>query len=152
VVVENSPSLQNQNFTIVAWIKLRDGEQLSPNRHDQEVCGYGQNGYLLGIGGRGEVYLTKTGIDHTTASFRVTDSRFHHLAVTKQGAKVVFYLDGEAHPAPDYDPGFAFNTYLAVGARGDNFDGTFKGTIDELAVYNRALSAKELKEIVNSQE
>ena len=104
VVVENSPSLQNQNFTIMAWIKLRDGEQLSPNRRDQEVCGYGQNGYLLGIGGRGEVYLTKTGVDHTTASFRVTDSRFHHLAVTKQGAKVVFYLDGEAHPAPDYDP------------------------------------------------
>src|SRR5207248_1958292 len=71
------------------------------------------------------------------------------LAVTKSGSTVVFYIDGVAYPAPPYDPGFGFAT-AAIGARGDTLADNFFGTIDELAIYNRALSQDEIQAIYNA--
>ena len=66
---------------------------------------------------------------------------------------MIFYLDGKAFPAPDYDPGFKFITDLAVGTRVDNHGrGRFFGTVDELAVYNRTLSVDEVKAIYDAQK
>jgi len=76
----------------------------------------------------------------------ISDTNFHHLAVTKYGNTVIFHVDGIAYPAPAYDPGFDFSTVAAIGARGDNLDNSFIGLIDEVAIYNRALTASEILE------
>jgi hypothetical protein len=43
-------------------------------------------------------------------------------------------------PAPTYDTSKVF-----IGERGDHFMHTFKGLIDEVRIYNRALSDAEIK-------
>ena len=61
---------------------------------------------------------------------------------------MIFYADGVAYPAGAYDLGFLFNSPAAVGARGDNQqDNSFYGSIDEMSVYNRGLSAQEIQSI-----
>ena len=90
------------------------------------------------------------GIDAVSSSVSITDTNLHHVAVTKVGSTVVFYVDGVAYPAAAYNPGFTFSTAAAIGARGDTFDDSFLETIDELSIYNRSLSGAEIQGIVSA--
>jgi hypothetical protein len=153
VIAGNPPSLQLQDFTIMAWIKrgsvtratARDGM-------DAVLFGYGHNGYILGIHPNGHLFLSKVDINNVDSDCEVNNDAFHHVAVTKRGRRIVFYLDGVAYPAADYDPGFEFGTDAAVGARADTLDCAFFGVIDEVAVFNRELSGDEVKGIFDSQK
>ena len=75
---------------------------------------------------------SRVGIDAVTASTGITDTNFHHVAVTKVGTAVVFYVDGVAYNVPSYSTTYTFGTSAVIGARGDNLAGTFLGEIDEL--------------------
>ena len=80
----------------------------------------------------------------------ITDTNFHHVALTKAGGTVVFYLDGvRFYPVPNYSGTFIFTSSIGIGYRPDNGDNSFLGTIDEMGVFNRALSASEIR--TNSQ-
>src|SRR5205823_12793459 len=61
------------------------------------------------------------------------------------GGTVVFYIDGVARPAASYNPAFTFSTQAFIGGIGNNYN--FYGTVDELAFYNRPLSAAEIQSI-----
>jgi hypothetical protein len=151
VIVGNPSALQLQNFTIEAWVRRASTSAVSLGSFGNGIIfGYGQSGYAFYLGPSGELVLTKVNVNNVTSSQSITDTNFHHLAVTKSGSTVVFYIDGTAYPASAYDPGFTFGTVAAVGARGDNLDNSFLGTIDDLAVYNRALSTSEVLAISTS--
>jgi len=145
VTVGNPTNLQLQNFTIEAWIKRASASAVSYGSYGNGIifC-YGSGGYGLYLDSNGRPALSKIGLSETKPATNIADTNFHHLAVTKSGSTVVFYIDGVSYSAPAYDPGFVFSTVAAIGARGDNLDNSFLGTIDEPAVYNRALSAAEI--------
>jgi hypothetical protein len=153
VIIGNPASLQLQDFTIMAWIKRGslDKATSQAGRDGHFFC-YGHAGYLFGVHPNGQLFLSKIDIDNVPADCEINDETFHHVVVTKKENKVVFYVDGTGHPAPDYDPGFEFNTDVAVGARVDTFEGCFLGVIDEVAVFNRPLSGDEVKGIYDSQK
>jgi hypothetical protein len=147
--------LQLQDFSIMAWVKLggqNNRVTLTGPSGGGMLFGYGQGGYSMGFDGRGRLALAKVGIDNVGVGYGITDNEFHHVGVTKKGSKVVFYVDGVAHQAPDYDTHFEFGTDLAVAARGDDLDSWFLGAIGELEVFNRALSDDEVKGIYDSQK
>jgi hypothetical protein len=74
------------------------------------------------------------------------DTNWHHVAVAKSGSRVVYYVDGVAYSAAAYTTSFTFTTPAAIGMLGDSHY-AFWGSIDELAVYNRALAAAEIQAI-----
>jgi hypothetical protein len=151
VQVGNALNLQLQDFTIESWIRRSDtGVVTYGTAGNGIIFGFGGNGYGLYLDQNGTPTLSKIGIDQTKPSIAITDLNFHHLAVTKSGATVVFYVDGIAFPAPDYNPGFTFSTGAAIGARSDNLDNSFLGTIDEVSVYSRGLSSAEIQGIYNA--
>ncbi len=152
VRVSNSPSLQLQDFTIEAWIKRSSTSIVSSAPGlDGLFFAYGGGGYGFGlIGNGGQPFLSKININAVTPTTTISDTNFHHLAVTKSGVNVVFYVDGVAYPAPSYSTTFTFTTLAAIGARGDNLTGGFYGSVDDLAVYNRALSPVEIQAIYNA--
>jgi sugar lactone lactonase YvrE len=154
VVIGNPPSLQLQSFTIDAWIKRASTTQatLDPRfTGDGEIFLYGIGGYGLGLHPDGQLFLTKVGISNVdSGTNRVTDLAYHHVAVTKNGATVVFYIDGVGSSAPAYDPGFVFASAAAIGVESDVGGGSFFGDIDEVQVFNRALATSEVKSIFAS--
>lgn len=104
------------------------------------------------FGGSGVLFLTKVDVDGVSAGPAITDTNLHHVAVTKSGTSVVFYVDGAAYPvAAPYTDTFQFTTPAAIGVRGDHLNGdnndSFFGTIDEVSIYNRALSSNEVAAI-----
>lgn len=155
VMLKNSPSLELQDFTIMAWVKRADTERVSAHEtigSDGLVFSYGQGGYGLVMQSNNHIALSNIGIDNVSSSFEFHDEAFHHVAVTKSGTKVVFYLDGVAYPGPDYNTRFRFDSAPSVGLRADTMSNSWLGLMDEVAVFNRALSDDEVKEVYESQE
>lgn len=151
VSVGNPTNLQLQDFTIEAWIRRASTSVVSYGSYGIGVVwGYGYLGYGLSLDSAGTLGLSKIGISGVQGSAAVTNTNFHHVAVTKSGSTVVLYLDGVAYPVGAYNPGFGFSTSAAIGYRADNLDNSFYGVIDEPAVYNRALSATEVQSIYNA--
>ena len=149
--VGNPTNLQLQDFTIEAWIQRSSTSMVSYGAWGIGcIFTYGYGGYGLYFDPTGRPALSKIGIDETKPNTAITDLGFHHLAVTKSGSTVVFYVDGIAFSAPAYDPGFVFSTGAAIGGRQDITNNSFLGLIDELSFYNRALSASEIKGIYNA--
>ena len=147
VQLGNPPSLQLQNFTIEAWIKRADAAVVTTAGGDAEFMAYGSGGYAFGINNNGTIFLSKVGVSGVTLSSpAVADTNFHHVAVSKAGSTVIFYIDGVAYPVSSYNPGFTFSSAVAIGARGDG-GGFFLGRIDELGFYGRALTAGEVQAI-----
>ncbi len=157
VLVGNPANLQLQNFTIEAWIKRSSSSVVtnSPNAGSPSgiFFAYGQNGYAFLI----EQTTNKLGLSFVGQSqvlspnLAITDTNWHHVAVIRSGSQTVFYLDGAPDTPINYAPQFSFTTNAAIGSRGDGqTDNVFFGAIDELAIYNRELSASEIQSIYNS--
>lgn len=157
VLVGNPSSLRLQDFTIMAWIKRGDPQKVSVPAQDGQIFGYGDQGYILGLHNDGKLFISKVDVGGVFSSCEIHDTDFHHVVLVKKGAKIVFYLDGTAYPAADYGDTFEFHSDAAVGARSDHqdgsfLDGTFLGVIDDVAVFNRALSDDEIKSVYDSQK
>ena len=153
VQLGNPTDLQLQDFTIETWIQRGSASSstLDPGQTTAIFMAYGYDGYGFGIYDDGSLFLTRVGIDAVTIPNLITDTNWHHVALTKAGTNVVFYVDGVSYPAPSsYTSVFNFDTDVAIGARGDNLAGSFLGSIDELSVYNRALSQSEIQAIYNA--
>ncbi|MBK7393686.1 MAG: hypothetical protein IPI64_10365 [Chloracidobacterium sp.] len=157
VLVGNPASLQLQDFTIETWIKRSSATVLTnnpvPAGPGGAVFAYGTGGYGIGMReATNTVFLTAVEVSYVESpTMPITDTNFHHVAVTKTGNQVVFYVDGNASPPITYDVNFAFTTNAAIGARGDaDIQNSFFGVVDDLSIYNRALSAAEVRSVANA--
>ncbi len=140
-------SLQLQDFTIEAWVKRSDPSLTTvTGESGGSLFGWNTGGYGFGIYNDGRVNLTKIGVSVVNTAPVLVDLAWHHVAVTKVGSAVTFYVDGVAYPVSPYDPGFVFSGSAAIGARGD-LTHSFLGQLDEMSVYARALSAEEIQAI-----
>ncbi|GEM_PF-6182025 len=162
--VSNATSLRLQDFTIDAWIKLTGPvPQFGAN-----LAAFGQYGYQFVVAGGpafGDVerslFLGKTGFSKTFGGPVIPgDGAWHHVAVTKAGASVTFYIDGVGS-ATSYSVVFTFDGAaggdFAIGtnpiyASQGNPPSTYAlpGLIDEVEVFNRALTATEVAAIYNA--
>ena len=73
---------------------------------------------------------------------------FHHMVATYDGTRMALYVDGTLAAARDADlpPPINEEPLLVGGGRTEGANRFAKGIIDEVAVYNWALDAAEVKE------
>ena len=155
----NPANLQLQNFTIESWVKrasativsldenFADGSIAGPGGY---ILGYGPGGYALVVFDDGSFGLTQDSVNDTRVPPVLTDTNWHHVAITKAGTLVTAFVDGVQQPTPSLNPYtnvFTFTTPVAIASRGDGGGNTFYGSIDELTVYNLALSSNEIAAI-----
>jgi hypothetical protein len=131
-------------FTAGAWFNT-DG-LISPYQPIlQQTDGSGTGRTWLGLNPDGTIY-TALGGSGLTGQETVTAGTWHYAAVTYDGATLNLYLDGQliansagAMEASDGD--------LLIGAH-KNLTRYFSGSIDEVAVFGRALSLGELRQLM----
>ena len=138
-------------FTLEAWVKLaaiNDGVI-------HTIITKGQGGFHFYINnshdgvGSGRLEFTSTYTTLIAASdnkYYIQDFDWHHIAVVKTPTTVKLYCDGvEVTTYASGSVTVADTTYpLEIGAWGDNgYPGNF--TLDEVAVYNTALSQARLQ-------
>ncbi len=77
----------------------------------------------------------------------IPENRWKYIVATYNGENVQFYLDGEADGSSNVTGTIGTSTgILTVGGASPSGGDYLKGRIDELALYDNALSANEIKE------
>ncbi|MFA6095874.1 MAG: LamG domain-containing protein [Candidatus Paceibacterota bacterium] len=87
----------------------------------------------------------------------ITNNKWHHVMATYDGETSVMYLDGVqtgSNATPSGAIQYATTNPLCIGREPsgtacDQFTDLFNGALDEIRVYNRALSASEVKRLYN---
>ncbi len=79
------------------------------------------------------------------------EGQWAHVAVTFDGTTAVFYVNGEETDRGDFSFGTKTDSALIIGA--DNPEGwnSFHGALDEVMLYNRALSDLEVLNLVSNE-
>lgn len=89
----------------------------------------------------------------TEASTPIQFGEWRHVTGVYDGSTVTMYIDGELMGQRDYSGALAVTgSDLVIGRdnRGCCFDRVFALTVDEVMIFNRALSDKEVKEAMAS--
>ncbi|MDE0682209.1 MAG: LamG domain-containing protein [Candidatus Poribacteria bacterium] len=152
VTVDDDNALDLEEFTIAAWVnipKVSGAWQIIATKENRNPTG--RNYGLFGHINSGVVhysFTTNSGWKSFDAKTVVTDGDWHHVAGTYDGSDFKFYLDGaiDAQVAPGTKPDNHDNFLFIGGCDIGNYWMT--GTIDEVVLYDRALSEKELNELM----
>ena len=82
-----------------------------------------------------------------TGTFDVTDGLWHHVAVTYNGVERVMYIDGQidAYDLESGDMGYNTQNFL-IGGHIEWPERCWKGLIDDVRLYAKALSQQEIQE------
>ena len=133
ILVKNTPSLTIINLTIEAWVKPS-----TLNKNQDIVSKYAANGYYLRLGSNNKYEFT--GISGGTAAL----DQWAHVVGVSNGSNCQIYVDGNLTGTGANCVGTTAAN-LRIGSFQDGAQLFFNGTIDEVALYNRTLSAAEIK-------
>jgi hypothetical protein len=146
------------DFTVSVWAKntgSTGGNQsmVAKNYYDGEDPA-GENRWLFYIKTTAGGMLTfARDNDYTTLVYDgdyIGDNIWHHFVATRVGGDGYLYVDGvERAFASGFFIGYSFsNTYdLNIGSRLNGSENLFKGNIDEVRIYNRALTPNEIMQL-----
>jgi hypothetical protein len=152
IIIPNSDLLNPTKITLAAWIKAPEDKGFWGRIMDKDCW----HGYCLSLDGeykkkwqRGKLQFEGTA--NATSDRALDDGQWHHVAATFDGQTACCYVDGVAYAHRVRRPGPIRKTDwdLCIGNSVVDY-GTgellaFDGFIDEVRIYNRALSADEIK-------
>ena len=158
----NIPSSANYNSTTgtwAFWFNTTDAActrcELMSRADASQSC----NGILIYLSGSAHVianiYGAGCGGTYDTAVASSTtglnDGNWHHVALTFNGTTAAdLYIDGSLETSNTAYGAWSFNSQpVRLGQAQDSYWQLLAGTIDDVRVYNRALSAAEVAEIYN---
>ncbi len=154
VIVPDDDSLDlTTQFTLSAWINKK-GEMKTIISKDGLRIHDPNYAYNLYAGGDGVQYETNN-IGYLNAIGTITWNEWHHVAVTHDASKnpnTIIYVDGEKKKSgnvPSPKTLYHGKQDLLIGRRMKTTLSFFNGTIDEVRIYNKALSAQEINQIIN---
>jgi hypothetical protein len=148
VEVANSASIKSINYiSAEAFVKttaqsgmiLAIGPYIEGSPYTMSI--YMQNGKA-----RWEFDGVSAGSTYQVGNKIINDGNWHHIAIVYDGSKGYLYVDGVLDVSGNYAAGpleHASTERFTVGMRGGGY--YFNGSIDEVRIYNRALSADEIK-------
>lgn len=158
VMLPKLPVDLTKSFTVVAMVKL-DKEAAEPKnyRKFKDIwgnCGtrgpgarltvfYGGIQFNSGDGEKSDSFMTGQ------ATYKLPLEQYFQIAVTYDGAQAVIYADGKKLASKEMKV-TAGKQPLCVGSCGGSAYG-FMGAVDDLAIYDRALSAEEVAKLALDQ-
>ena len=151
------------NFTVMAWVNWRNSTYTKCGGNGEEYVVFKRKpetgvfeGYALAVAANASASFTMTssgGVRGTlSSSVQIVPNTWAQLVGTHDGSNLRIYVNGvlagtKSHPYTMY----MGNRSLFIGRTGecgdpgeDTWDGYFNGSIDDVAIYNRTLSADQI--------
>ncbi|HSU57555.1 MAG TPA: LamG-like jellyroll fold domain-containing protein, partial [Candidatus Dormibacteraeota bacterium] len=170
VVVPDSASLHfTTGFTVHAWVNGSTFTNLNPytivSKYETPFSSIiaTQSSFYLGLTNNGHLFfmVTPNGLARTNVSITATQAlvpgQWYFVAATYDHTHIRLYLNGQLFISRDFFSGiFPGTTPLSIGGIASPNSGLtnasfqFGGLIDEVAVYNRALSSAEIESVYNA--
>lgn len=141
-------------LTVETWIKVPEEFAKSSNgwllcKNRNEIT-QGNFGFLLNHGRFAATMNLDDGGPKRhliTAQKNSDPDKWHHLALTYDGKTLSFYLDGKLEESKELNkPRTPGKEPLRIGKRADNSGTAVKGIYDQTRIWNRALTAQEIKQ------
>jgi hypothetical protein len=153
VNVSDSPSLDVSNITIAVWIYPYNWDGIEGGDYGRIVDK--NNAYLFFLardGGKNRLsfyYVNSSGVSNQSWSNTnsIQLNKWQHVAVTYDGQYTKFYVNGNLSGTQlmkSTGPIIKTKLGLYIG-NNYNHDREFNGTIDEIKIWNRALTADEIR-------
>jgi len=148
VEIPDHSSLDVANgITLMSWIKLVP----APSSGAQTIVSKNENGTLSVSSGRtiiGWLGNTRGDVFQVSGATRLSTDTWHHVALSAAAdATLKVYVDGiEDGSAPTSGILMTNADSLQIGNRKQLPESFFRGAIDDVHLYNRALSAPEIQE------
>ena len=144
--------LRLQDLTIEGWIKRASAQLPSQTQPGSAaILGGGINNYAFALLPDGRMTFSQVVTSRIDSTGAVTDTQWHHVAITRGGNTVRFFIDGVDAGSGTYSTSLSFDSPFSIGSLSQVVLGTgvepFWGLIDELSVYNRALDPGEIASI-----
>jgi hypothetical protein len=157
VEIPYDPSFNLSSFTLQAWVKFTQNDTYAriisrpsggnpTDGYSFFVLGNAWGKLYGGVQGEGQAYSVSV----STSPFTFADDNWHLATFVRdvEANNISIYVDGVLYGSyPDSSPGDMEHNYqgIIIGS----YDGStdfFEGLIDEVAIYNRALSAEEIQQ------
>jgi titin len=101
--------------------------------------------FVLGRGGS-----STDNFAEASTGVSILDNQWHYVAGVYTGSSIQIYLDGALKDTVSFPDPPANNTrdlFFGTAVNGDSFSRRYNGSLDEVAIYNRALSTSEIQKI-----
>ena len=142
--------LDLEKFTLMAWVyseKITGKWQIVASKENRGPTGRNYGMFLnINTGVLHYSFTRASSWRSYNAKTPLTDGKWHHVAITYDGKSFKAYVDGEvdAETSISEKPDMHDNSIFIGGCP---LDGSYAltGMVDEVAVYNRALSEAEIK-------
>jgi len=151
ITIPNNPSLQiTGGITISAWVYPAAGVNWNAYPTIYATDGFG-NGYAIITGTGGAVYFFYgyPGTPHFSSTGTLNAGQWNSVVCTFDGSNMHIYINGNLDatsaavtPNPVYT-----NAVPEIGSEYGFSNQTWRGYIDDLAIFSRALSATEVSDI-----
>ncbi|MBN2374830.1 MAG: LamG domain-containing protein [Sedimentisphaerales bacterium] len=130
-------------FSMSAWIyPTAVNSTYSIVRNDQDYIMFILNGKL-----RGEAFKSNTLYHEETGSNTIASNTWCHVAVVWDGADFQMYINGTLHPSTTSHYSYTMHPHPLWIGRSSEYNEPFPGSIDEVVIFNRVLSAGEVTQI-----
>lgn len=148
IIVKNSDSLdiKTQEITLAAWVKL-DGNNIDNGNAIVSKC---CEPYALfaWLGSPANGISTVLSSEAVYSNYVIPYNVWNHIAVTYNGSIVKFYHNGRLVVSKPFKKGLSSDTGdLYIGGSPFGIPEDFSGLIDDVRIYNRALSDREIYNI-----
>ncbi|SNS42142.1 choice-of-anchor D domain-containing protein, partial [Dokdonia pacifica] len=138
------------DFTISTWIKHSSQDYTVLSKNDPAF----NEGYELKINtDRTVSMIWKNGSTQSiTSSTQIPNNEWHQIAVSYDGSSASLYIDGVLDvQAPLTAPVTNNEKFLIAAGRGSTPADFYEGTIDEVRVWDAALTANQIRFIMNQE-
>ncbi len=148
VEVGSTPDLQiTDAITLMGWIKTTESVAADIVGKDD---GSDRN-YNIHVATSGKLFLNGGGRTAMPGTTPINDDAWHHVAGTWDGDAAIIYVDGEEEASSTFPGPIATSDVpVKIGLRGngEGVDRVFRGVIDEVAIFNAALSGEDIQNLM----
>ncbi|MGH9846379.1 MAG: LamG-like jellyroll fold domain-containing protein, partial [Blastocatellia bacterium] len=162
VEVADSPVLKPARLSVEAWARFDSLDAPGVSAPGLQYLVFKQNSRATQFEGYALYKYRLDGVDRlifgvasasgaqvfAASKTPIAAGRFYHAVGTYDGSAVRLYVNGalEAETPADFPLNYGARP-VYIGTSGEGFDGKFKGQIDEVSIYGRALNAQEVNSL-----
>ncbi len=149
IEVTSLSSFIPSHFTVSAWAK-------TDNTSESYIVSKGSE-IPFSMGTKGTGYYRVRGGDygdggHEAVGTTPVDAKWHHIVGIYDGSALMLYCDGVLEGSLSVTLTMANEILpMGIGYRAKDQSGFFEGSIDEVRVYDRALSSDEIQELYKQE-
>lgn len=145
------------DYSVSFWIKTLDSSGLITSIGDNVTSPPNAGGYLTGLNGKslgyGKLGVGTRGNWSSSVTNSLADDAWHNVIVALQNDKLTIYVDGVLdNEVTGIAAPLTWNGSRVLGCRNDLYmtpETNYGGILDDVAIYNRALTVNEVDRIYN---